>query len=289
MEQRQYFLSVKRILIFTLALNWLVALAKIIYGLISRCTSMTADGFHSFSDGASNVIGLIGIHLASQPKDENHPYGHKKYETLFSMGIAFLLFIVSFNVLRQGIKRLINPITPDVTIESFIIMLLTLGINIFVMNYEYKKGKQLNSDILTSDSIHTKADIFISLSVIISLIVIKLGFSLIDPIVTLIISLFIAKAAFAILRSSSSVLCDTAVIIDVKQISDIVLTVKGVKACHKIRTRGRPDDINVDLHVQVNPDMHIDTAHKISYSIEDAIKKAIPQVTDVVVHIEPKI
>lgn len=283
----KYYKNIKRILILTLALNWLVALAKIIYGLVTKCTSMTADGFHSVSDGTSNIIGLIGIRLASQPKDYDHPYGHKKYETLFSMGIAILLLIVCFNILKQGINRIINPVTPDVTIESFIIMIITLGINFFVMNYEYKKGRELNSDILISDSIHTKADIFTSLSVILSLILIKSGFTLIDPIITFIICFFIAEAAFQILKSSSKVLCDTVAIINTKKISNIVLDIKGVKTCHKIRTRGRPDDINVDLHVQVNPDMHIDTAHKISYAIEEAIKKNIPQVTDVVVHIEP--
>lgn len=289
MENKEYLPNVRRILIIVLALNWLVAFAKIIYGLTTKCASMTADGFHSLSDGASNIIGLIGIYLACQPKDEDHPYGHKKYETLFSMAIAILLFIVCFNILKQGVTRIINPITPRVTIESFIVMIITLVINLFVMSYEYKNGKALKSDILISDSMHTKADIFTSLSVIVSLVVIKLGFSLIDPIVTLIICFFIIKAAFTILRSSSRVLCDTAVIIDVKRIADIVLSVKGVRACHKIRTRGRPDDIHIDLHVQVNPDMHVDTAHKISYTIEDTLKKNIPEVVDVIVHIEPKI
>ena len=146
----------------------------------------------------------------------------------------------------------------------------------------------MKSDILTSDSMHTKADIFTSISVIIGLVVIKLGYPILDPIVTLLITLFIAHAGFEIVKQSSAVLCDTAAISDIKKIQDIVLRIKGVKNCHKIRTRGRPDDIHVDLHVQVNPDMHVNNAHKISYAIEEAIKKGIPEVTDVVVHIEPK-
>jgi cation diffusion facilitator family transporter len=106
--------------------------------------------------------------------------------------------------------------------------------------------------------------------------------------VTLFISLFIAHSAFDILKNSSKVLCDTAVIMDDKKIGDIVLSVKGVKNCHKIRTRGREDDIHIDLHVQVNPHMHIDEAHKISDAIEEALKKGIQGVTDVVVHMEPR-
>ena len=287
---QEHYNRIRRILIWVLILNWAVALAKIFYGLSSRCASMTADGFHSLSDGASNIIGLIGIHFACQPKDIDHPYGHKKYETFFSLGIAGLLFLVCFNLFREGVKRLYNPVVPQVDFNSFTIMLITIGINFWVMNYEYKKGLLLKSDILTMDSMHTKADIFTSLSVIIALIAIKLklAYRLIDPVVTIMISLFITKAAYDIIKQSSAVLCDTAIILDVKKIVDIVLGIKGVKACHKVRTRGRPDDIYVDLHVQVNPDMHMHEAHKISYTIEEAIKKAIPEVTDVVVHMEPK-
>ncbi len=284
---RQHYSRIRFVLILVLILNWLVAIAKIIYGLISRCSSMTADGFHSLADGTSNVIGLIGIHFACQPKDEDHPYGHKKYETFFSLGIAALLFLVCFELLREGIKRLFNPVTPEINAASFIVMLVTLGINFWAMHYEHKKGRELKSDILTSDSLHTRADIFTSISVIIALVAIKLGFPLLDAIATLLIALFIAHAAFDIIKGSSRILCDT-VVLEEKRVIDIVLGIKGVKNCHKIRTRGRPDDIYVDLHAQVSPSMQVDEAHRISYAIEDAIKKGIPEVTDVVVHIEPK-
>jgi cation diffusion facilitator family transporter len=167
-------------------------------------------------------------------------------------------------------------------------MTITLAVNVWVMRYEHKKGKTLKSDILVSDSMHTRADIFISLSVIIALIFIKLGFPIFDPIVMIIISLFIAHSGFEIIRESSRVLCDMAPIVDIKKIEDIVLGVRGVKACHKIRTRGRIDDIYIDMHVQVKPDMHMDEAHKISYKIEEAVKNGIPGVSDVVVHMEPQ-
>jgi len=279
--------QIKRILIWILVLNWAVAGTKILYGLLTHCASMTADGFHSLADGASNIVGLIGISLASQPRDADHPYGHKKYETFFSLCIAGLLVIVCLNLIEEGIRRLYHPVIPQIDAISFIVMVVTLSVNLLVMKYEYKKGKILQSDILVSDSMHTRADILTSLSVIVTLVMIKLGYPILDPIVTIIIALFIARAAFHIVQQSSRVLCDTAVIIDVKRIVDIVLSIEGVKTCHKIRTRGRPDDIYIDLHVQVNPGMHIDKAHKISYMIEETIKKNIPGVTDVVVHMEP--
>ncbi len=284
---KEHYGQIKRILVWILLLNWAVAGAKIIYGLLSSCTSMTADGFHSLADGASNIIGIIGVNFACQPRDEDHPYGHKKYETFFSLGIAALLAIVCFNLIKEGIERLYNPVIPRIDILSFAVMLVTLGINLLVMHYEYKKGNLLQSDILISDSMHTKADILTSFSVIVTLVMIKLGYPILDPIATLLIALFIANAAFDIVRQSSRILCDTAAIVDVKKIKDVVLSINGVKTCHKIRTRGRPDDIYVDMHVQVKPDMHIDKAHKISDIIEEAIKKNLPEVTDVVVHMEP--
>lgn len=286
---QRHYKEIRRILILILLLNWAVAFAKIFYGLLTRCASMTADGFHSLSDGASNIIGIIGIHFACQPKDQDHPYGHKKYETLFSLVIAALLFIVAFNLAKEGIFRLYNPTKPPrIDLISFIVMTSTMMVNLWVMHYERKKGELLRSDILISDSMHTKADIFTSISVIIALVVVKLGYPLLDPITAIIISLFIAHAGYDIVKQSSAVLCDTAVILDDKKITDIVLGVKGVKACHKIRSRGRPDDINIDLHVQVDSNMHIENAHKVSYAIEEAIKSGIPEVTDVVVHMEPK-
>ena len=285
---KSHYKNIRSILIWTLVLNWLVAFAKIIYGLFSRCSSMTADGFHSLSDGASNIIGLIGIYFACQPIDKDHPYGHKKYETFFSLAIAGMLLLLCFELFKEGIKRLYHPVIPAIDTGSFIIMLITLAINIFVMRYEYKQGKELQSDILVSDSLHTRADIFTSLSVIITLIAIKLGFPIVDPLATIMISLFIAYAAIDIIKQSSKILCDTVAIVDLKKIVDIVLGVDGVRACHKIRSRGREDDIHLDLHVQVDPDMQIDKAHKISYEIESVLKKGISSVTDVLVHMEPK-
>jgi len=119
-------------------------------------------------------------------------------------------------------------------------------------------------------------------------VAINLGYPIFDPIITIVIAFFIGYSGFTIAKYSSRVLCDQVVILDDKEITDIVLAIPGVKNCHKIRTRGRTDDIHIDLHVQVNPTMHMDKAHKISYIIEEAIKKDIPGVTDVVVHMEPK-
>jgi cation diffusion facilitator family transporter len=287
MDQDKRFIQIRRVLIYILFLNWLVSFAKIIYGAITKSASMSADGMHSFSDGASNIIGLVGIWAASHPVDKSHPYGHKKYETFSAIGIAILLVLLCFYILHNALSRFSHPVVPDVTRISFFIMLVTLCINAFVMWYEIKRSKELKSDILYSDAMHTRSDILVSISVIATLVSVKMGLPVIDTVVALVISALIGYSAFEILKDSSNILCDRAVLVS-DEIRDIVMDIEGVRGCHMIRTRGRQDDIHVDLHVLVNPGMHVGTAHNISEIIEHAIKKNMSGVTDVVVHIEPK-
>ncbi|MBU4149474.1 MAG: cation diffusion facilitator family transporter [Candidatus Omnitrophica bacterium] len=280
------FSKIRRILILILAFNWLVAFSKIAYGLITKCVSMTADGFHSFGDGASNIIGLIGIWAASRPRDETHPYGHKKFETIATLGIAVILFAVSFNIIKEAVERMIHPVMPDVRVMSFVLMALTICINIFVMRYEQKKGRQLASDILICDSLHTRSDIFASFAVVGTLISIRLGFSFLDTIVAGMIAVLIAKSGIDIIKASSNVLCDGNVLANTK-IKEAVNGIGGIRSIHKIRTRGRQDDIHVDLHVTIDAKLHVDQAHEISHKIESTLKRKISGVTDVSVHIEP--
>ena len=278
--------EVRHVLIYTLFLNMAVALAKIIYGYKINSISMFSDGFHSFFDGTSNIIGLIGIWIASQPPDENHPYGHRKFETLSTIAIAVLIFFAGFEILKKAYHGLREPHSIEVTSMSFIIMSITLLINIGVMTYERKKGQELKSDFLIADALHTNSDIFVSLSVIISLIAAKIGYPIIDSIAAIIIVILIAKIGYGILRSATDVLTDAARI-DTREIKDIVMLIEGIKECHEIRTRGRDDAVHIDLHILIDPGEQIHKAHDLAHSVEEVIKKKFPSVIDVVVHIEP--
>src|SRR5690554_2303257 len=167
--------KVQGILFVILLANLIVAALKIFIGSIIKSASMTADGFHSLSDGSSNIVGLIGIHFASKPEDESHPYGHNKFETLAGLFISFMLFLAGGKVVLGAIERFKEPIIPEITIESILVLIFTLIVNIVVSVTEYKKGKELNSQILIPDSMHTRSDIYVSLVVLATLIGIKLG------------------------------------------------------------------------------------------------------------------
>ncbi len=278
--------KIRRVLIYTLVLNSAIALAKIIYGYISNSIAMTSDGFHSFFDGMSNVLGLIGIWIASRPPDEDHPYGHRKYETLFTIAIGVMVLFACYQILKMVYHSLTAFHKTEVTAVSFIVMLITMAVNIFVAIYEFKKGKQLKSDFLIADSLHTKSDILASIGVIISLIITKLGFPFADSVVGVVIAFLIARIGYNILKEASDVLVDTTRINNA-ELAAVINKVQGVKGCHDIRTRGSRHIVYLDLHVLVDPKMSAEEAHAVSESVEENIKANYPSISDIVVHIEP--
>ncbi|MDD5138213.1 MAG: cation diffusion facilitator family transporter [Candidatus Omnitrophota bacterium] len=281
-----YVRAVRKILVLILGLNWLVAILKLVFGYLINSTSMVADGYHSFADGASNIVGLLGMRIAGQPMDEDHPYGHKKYETLASLIIAFLLFLVCLNLIHSGWERLRTKSAPEVNVWGFLVLGVTMLVNTGVMLYESRRGRALGSDILVADAMHTRADLLTSFSVAIAFIGVKLGFPILDPLVAMVIAVFIAFSGFEILKGSSAVLCDTAAI-DRRAIERLVMAIPEVRKCHRIRTRGRHDDIFIDLHVLLDDTMQLVQAHDLTVKIEDMIKKEFCGVSDVVVHVEP--
>ncbi|MEK7308528.1 MAG: cation diffusion facilitator family transporter [Nitrospirota bacterium] len=278
--------QVRNVLFYTLALNLLVAASKIIYGYKTNSISMFSDGLHSLFDGTSNIIGLIGIWIASQPPDETHPYGHRKFETLSTIAIAVLIFIAGIEILKKAYHGFTEHHNIEVTSISFVIMAITLLINIGVMTYERKKGRELKSDFLLADAMHTKTDIFVSLSVIVSLIAAKLGYPRIDIIASVVIAVFIAKIGFSILKSAANVLTDAACI-NPDEIKAVVNKTEGIRDCHEIRTRGKEGAVLIDLHIIVDAHVTTKKSHELAHSVENTIKENFPSVVDVVVHIEP--
>jgi len=270
-----------------LFLNLAVALAKLGWGLWSHSVGMQADGFHSLFDGISNIIGLIGISLAVQPPDRLHPYGHKKFETLTAAGIAVMLIGTCTYVGWRGIQALTNSTLPQVTGVSYGVMIVTMVINAGVTKWEKRKGRELKSDVLIADSCHTASDLLTSLSVLLGLFAVHLGYPLADPIIALIIAGVIAWTALTILRDVTHSLTDQ-IRLDAAEVRAIVMTIPGILDCHQIRTRGLTNHIFVDLSVHVNPGLPIEQGHDIAHQVEETLKAQFEGVEDVVVHLEPE-
>ncbi len=286
MENNSY-KKVKQVLWVILFANFGVAMLKIIIGSAIKSASMTADGFHSLSDGASNIVGIIGISIASRPKDKDHPYGHKKFEIMASMFIGCMLIVIAGKIIFTSILRFTNLVEPSITVESLIVLIVTLIINIFVCTYENRAGKKLNSYILVSDSMHTKSDIFVSIGVLFTLVGVKLGLpSIIDPIASLVVSGFIIYSAYEIFKSSTGVLVDKSTV-DEEKIIEIVSSFKDVRGVHKIRSRGSESDVHVDMHILIDPYISIEKSHVLTHEIEAMIQTEINESSQVIVHLEP--
>jgi cation diffusion facilitator family transporter len=280
--------AVQQVFILTLGFNLLVAGSKLVWGYQTNTLSIIADGFHSLLDAVANVVGIVGVNYSSKPADHDHPYGHRKFEAIASMVISFFIFLTCFEIASEGFSRFFSTqhSHPQVSTTSYIIVGLTLLINLFVSWYENRKGRELRNELLKADAKHTLSDCLVSFSVIGSMVLVQLGFLWADTILALIVSLIILKVGFDLILTHLSALTDEA-ILNPEEIRKIVLSVPGVLDCHKIRSRGMSDHVFIDLHIQVDPTLTIKAAHAISYAVEEILESSFEgRVSEVLVHVE---
>ncbi|HEV8661806.1 MAG TPA: cation diffusion facilitator family transporter [Candidatus Methylomirabilis sp.] len=278
--------EIRTVLWRVLLLNWLVAFAKVGYGVATGALSMTADGVHSLLDGASNLVGLVATGVARRPPDGTHPYGHRKFEALAAMAIAGLLLLAAYEVAKAAVSRLLWPAAPIVTPLSFGIRLAGMGVNVLVTRYETRRGRALKSQILLADALHTRVDVYASAAVLASLAAARLGYPAVDAVAALVLVGLILRATWGIAGQNLDSLADAARI-SPERIAALVQDIPGIRGCHKVRTRGLEDDVHVDLHIQVDPGLPIEEAHELSHRVKERILDRVPTVVDVVVHTEP--
>jgi cation diffusion facilitator family transporter len=279
--------EVSRVLIRVLGLNLAVAIAKIAFGYASGAISILSDGFHSLTDAASNVAGLIGVRAARQPPDEDHPYGHRKYETVAAAAVTVFLLLLVIEVVRNAFNNLAGrSVPPAISISSFAVMVVTIAVNLLVVSYESRAAQRLGSEVLLADAMQTRGDVWSSLTVIAALVGARLGLPILDPLAALVVAGFIGYATYQVARATTGILSDRIVISDA-DLERIVMGVPGVIGCEKIRTRGSADHVFLDLHVWMPPHMSLHDAHDLSHVVKDRLMARYPQIADAVIHIEP--
>lgn len=278
--------KIRQTLLVVLLLNLLVAIAKLSYGLLSGSLSMTADGLNSLMDGAANVVGLIGLAIAARPPDPNHPYGHRRFETITALAIAMAMVLAVVQIVQEAWNRWQAGAAPEVTTFSFAIMGATLLANLGVTLWERSRARELHSSILGADAKHTAADALVSLSVIGGLAAVQLGFPTADLVLAVAVAGVIAWGAWTIMRDAALTLSDVAAA-PVEVIERAARTVPGVRGVHNIRTRGGEGLVWVDLHIQVDPNLRVEQAHEIASAVAARVEEEVGQPADVTVHIEP--
>lgn len=283
-ENRQR--AIIRVLAITFVLNLAIALAKLVYGYYSQTLSMIADGFHSLMDSTSNIIGFVAISYAFAPPDEEHPYGHRKAEILASLFIGVLLGLTCLEILKEVISRFFHPTTPEVSLFSFAIMGIGIAINLWVVYYESEAGKRLKSPLLASDAMHTRSDVLVSISVILSLGAIWMKWYVLDIFVSLIITAVIGKMALSLFKENLGILLDRTPI-NSDEIAAIAESIAGVSNCHQIRAHGTPEALYLELHIWVDPELSITAAHTLSHRVKNRLKETVEGLQDTTIHIEP--
>jgi cation diffusion facilitator family transporter len=279
--------EVSRVLGITLASNLLVSFGKIAVGIVVNSLSMVADGVHSLLDAAANVVGLLSVSVASKPADEDHPYGHQKFEVVAALVIAILMGVACVEILERVLGRFFSGgAPPDPNLLSFVVMGVAMAISAWISWFEAKKSKALGSSLLAADSAHTGTDTLSCGAVFAALAGAHFGFAWIDWVASLIVVVIVARAALHIIRQAMGVLSDQ-VMIDPNRISEVVRGVPGILACHKVRSHGMPGHIHVDLHIQVSPTMTISESHALTHRVIGVVKETLLGVQEVFVHTEP--
>ena len=277
---------VRNVLLGILVANWAVAIAKLAVGIARSSAAVTADGLHSFIDGSSNVLGLVAMSIASQPADADHPYGHGKFEALASLGIGAMVGMGMMELGRMAFSSLFHDVHPTVDLEMAGVMVVTLGVNLLVTRIERGYGERLKSPLLLADAQHTLSDVFVSLAVLGSLLLVRLGFPRADGLVAGVVMFFVARVAYQIIRQAVGILSDSARL-DPDQVAQLTTGVDGVRHCKDVRSRGMEESVYVDLKIEVDPTLPTARAHELAHEVERRLTSAFPQVVDVVVHVEP--
>ncbi len=279
--------KIQTVLLFIMFANISVALIKLGMGIACKSNSLVADGIHSFSDCGANVAGVIGVWFSSRPVDAKHPYGYEKFEILASLFIGTMLVVMAMEILFSAISSFRHVRNLQIGTTEFILMLVTIFINIIVSTLEFRFGKKLNSPVLVADSMHTKSDIIVSIAVLTGLLGISFGLPLwFDGVVSIGVAVVVVISAWEIIRSSVDVLADCAAV-DCNEIRSTLADVPGIYNIHKIRSRGGKVRIFIDLHIIANPDENVSYGHELSHEVERILKKKYGEETQVLVHIEP--
>ena len=286
-EPQQRIRRVRKVLIITLFLNLLISVLKGVFGMLAGSVSMVADALHSFFDSVSNIVCLITSWFAEKPPDVGHQYGHGKIESFGTLIIGGLLLLTAYWVFEEGLGRLFCDVSPVIAPITVGVMLLSLAVNIGVTFYERKVGAEEKSDLLLADAKHTLSDVAVTLSVLAGFVLVQAGFAHADAIIACGIAFLIAKMGFDIVRESGAVLTDAALVDCTEDIASIVASVDGAGGYHDFRCRGRKNEIFGDIHISVDPTITVAEGHAIGETVRQAILKGIPEIKDIVIHVDP--
>jgi len=290
-EQNTRYQEVKKVTLVGAVVNSLLAIVKITLGFIGQSQALIADGVHSLADLISDIIVVIAAKHGSRQADDDHPYGHGRFETVVEVGLGLFLIAVAVGIMIDASGRIFEPdrlMSP--TWYALIAAVFSIVANEGLFQYTIAVARKIKSNLLKANAWHHRTDAISSVIALIGIAGTMAGFPLLDAIAAIGVSILIAKVGWDIAYSSLKELVDTALDAEkVEQIREVILNVDGVKAVHSLRTRSMGAHALVDVHILVvNSHISVSEGHQISERVLKQLKERVDEVADVTVHIDPE-
>src|SRR3954454_22878652 len=285
-DSREKSSGVRRVLGGILVANIVVVVVKFTVGLDTNSLAVFGDALQSSVDAVNNLFAIAVVRVAAKAPDEEHPYGHAKFETLGALLIALLLALSIFELVRGAVARLMYG-APSLNVSGSALLLLglTLAVNIGVVSFETRAGRRLRSDLLLADALHTRTDVFITLGVLGGLALARAGLAWADPALALIVAVLVGRAGYQILRRAIPTLVDERAF-DQTTIQREAEEISGVVSAYAIRSRHAGDRRFAELTIVVDGQSNVAHAHRIADQVEDRLRDRL-QLYEVTVHFEP--
>jgi cation diffusion facilitator family transporter len=278
--------TVRGTLVVVLGLNALVTVVKLVVGTRTGTLTLVGAALESGLDLLNNVIALTLVGVARRAPDEEHPYGHAKFETLGTLAVVGFLSISCFELLREGVSSLLSAaaVQPP-TNTQLVLVLVTILVNVFVVTFELRQGRRLNSALLLADAAHTRSDILVTLLALVSLGLARRGVPRIDGALAIVVALVIGWTGYRVLLMSIPVLVDQRAV-DAAQIRDAARGVPGVMDARNIRSRTTAMNSFAEVTISVSGRASVAEAHALADAVEEAVSRQLGG-AQVTVHVEP--
>ncbi len=279
--------SVLRVLGISFVANIALGSLKIYYGRNSNSLAFVADGLHTYFDACATLLGMLSISFSSAPPDDNHPYGHYKFETLSSMLLSLILCFAAYQVGSDAFSRLgASQVFPHGDFRGVFLVVLAITLSFSLGKWEGKMAATLKSPFLKADSVHNLTDVWTSLAVVVSIVAGHFKIPKVDAWVSIAISIYLVFLSLRLLIENVRPLLDARVV-DPQTVETIAKSVQGVLDCHHVRSRGEQGHYFIDLKLHLPGGITLHRAHEISHLVEAKLKAEFPGLVDVVIHTEP--
>ncbi|MBU1197222.1 cation diffusion facilitator family transporter [Candidatus Micrarchaeota archaeon] len=278
-----------RIISLTVAANLLLILAKLFVALITGSLAVFATLIDSIFDLLASFIAFFGLKESEKPADAEHPYGHEKFEHVSSLAVVSFIFLTALYIAYEAVQRLLSPTALSITGLELAVLLGTIALDILLVRYLNKHVPRHKSLLLEATRAHYSADVLQNGVAVVGVLFSSMGYPLADPIAALTITYFIVKPAFRVGQKSFSELVDTSPSPEtLEKLREIIRSTSGVRGYTKLRARQVAGKIYLDFEMQVDGAKSVSKAHALAHHLQERLKKRVPAVKDVVIHIEPK-